>query len=88
MKVRALLPTVNDGRGTSHGLYDEFDVDDERGEFLLGLRAVERVVSVRADATVGGKVIAQDMDLGTVVVDPPKRKPRTRKPKPPLTDEA
>lgn len=43
MKVRALLGTVSDGKGKTYTVNDEFEVDDERGKYLLGLEAVERV---------------------------------------------
>lgn len=43
MRVRAKVSNVYDGRNSFYTMDDEFEVDEERGNFLLSLNAVERL---------------------------------------------
>lgn len=43
MKVRAKVGTVYDGEGKFYTMNDEFEIGEERGEFLLSVGAVEKL---------------------------------------------
>jgi hypothetical protein len=82
MRVIALFNAVDDGHGVTRCIDDVFEVTDERGEFLIGLGAVRRLDDEHTSPELNKDVMAAlGEGVHVTTVDPPKRKPRTRKPK-------